>query len=97
MHEKQQAIEQDIELEKKNRFESIQHIKQCLQSDFPKLQQQIDKEQEDAQLNMDKLKLYANQKTQKLNSAIDDQKKIREESEEQMVQLLKEMMAKIKD
>ena len=46
---------------------------------------------------MDKLKLYANQKTQKLNSAIDDQKKIREESEEQMVQLLKEMMAKIKD
>lgn len=52
--EKQQAIEQDIELEKKNRFESIQHIKQCLQSDFPKLQQQIDKEQEDAQMNMDK-------------------------------------------
>jgi len=82
VNEKQSAIEQDIELEKKNRFESIQHIKQCLQSDFPKLQQQIDKEQEDAQLNIDKIKLHASQKTQKLNSAIDDQKKIREESEE---------------
>ena len=68
-----------------------------MQSDFPKLQQQIDKEQEDAQLNIDKIKLHASQKTQKLNSAIDDQKKIREESEEQMVQLLKEMMSKIKD
>ena len=35
--EKQTEIEQDIELEQKNRFESIQHIKQCLQSDLPKL------------------------------------------------------------
>jgi cell division protein FtsL len=37
------------------------------------------------------------QKVQKLNSAIDDQKKIREDSEEQLVQLLKEMMMKIKE
>ena len=37
------------------------------------------------------------QKFQKLNSALDDQKKIREESEEQLVQLLKEMMLKIKE
>ncbi len=37
VNDKQNAIEQDIELETKNRFESIQHIKQCLQGDFPKL------------------------------------------------------------
>ena len=37
VNDKEKAIEEDIELETKNRFESIQHIKTCLQNDFPKL------------------------------------------------------------
>ena len=43
-----------------------------------------------------KIKAHLNQKIDKLNSALDDQRKIREESEEQLVQLIKEMMAKLK-
>ena len=38
VNEKEMAIEYDIQLEAKNRAESIQHIKQCLQNDFPRLQ-----------------------------------------------------------
>ena len=52
----------------------------------------IDKEQEESNLTTQKIQDHLNTKVSKLNSALDDQKKIREESEEQLVQLLKEMM-----
>ena len=38
VNDKEMAIEYDIQLETKNRFESIQHIKSCLHGDFPRLQ-----------------------------------------------------------
>lgn len=37
MSEREKILERDIETEKKNRFESVQHIKSCLRGDFPKL------------------------------------------------------------
>ena len=57
------AIEYDIQLESKNRAESIQHIKQCLQNDFPRLQQILDKEQEESQSTSTKISDYLDSKT----------------------------------
>ena len=91
------AIEFDIQLETKNRFESIQHIRQCLQGDFPRLQQMLDKEREESALNSIKTRDYLNAKMHKLSEAMQDQTKIRGESEEQLVLLLKDMMTQIKD
>jgi hypothetical protein len=44
INDKEIAIEYDISLESKSRADSIQHIKQCLQGDFPRLQTMLDKE-----------------------------------------------------
>lgn len=95
--DKEIAIEYDIQLETKNRFESIQHIKQCLQGDFPRLQQMLEKETEEAAVTQSKIEEYVTAKMSKLESALNDQKKIREDSEEHLVQLLKEMMQRIKE
>ena len=59
-------------METKNRYESIQHIKQCLQGDFPKLQHLIEKEQEESSKTSQKITDYLTSKVQKLNSALDD-------------------------
>ena len=56
----------------------------------------LDKEMEEGGNTTEKINEYIKGKSSKLQVALDDQKKIREESEEQLVQLLKEMMSKIK-
>ena len=44
INDKAAGVVADIELESKNRSESISHIRQCLSQDFPKLQNLIEKE-----------------------------------------------------
>lgn len=41
----------DLQYEARNRLESIEHIKACLKSDFPKLEEMIRKEAEDREEN----------------------------------------------
>ena len=35
------ALKNDVSKESRNRFESIEHLKNCLENDFPKLQEVI--------------------------------------------------------
>jgi hypothetical protein len=35
------ALKQDVAKESRNRYESVEHLKQCLENDFPKLQEVI--------------------------------------------------------
>lgn len=35
------ALKNDVSKESKNRYESIEHLKNCLENDFPKLQEVI--------------------------------------------------------
>ena len=51
----------DLGKECKNRIESIEHIKQCLKSDFPKLEEMIRKEQEDREDGDQQLDLHLTQ------------------------------------
>ena len=56
IEEKTMAVQSDLQTESKNRLESIEHIKNCLKSDFPKLEDLIrreleDREEGDAQLD----------------------------------------------
>ena len=57
----------------------------------------LEKEQEESGLNFQKMTEYLFAKSRKLENALSDQQKIREESEEQLVHLMEEMMTKIKD
>ena len=45
--EKAQVVSTDIQTESRNRLESIEHIKSCLKTDFPKLEELIKREYED--------------------------------------------------
>lgn len=45
--ERSGSVAADLQYEAKNRLESIEHIKACLKSDFPKLEEMIRKEAED--------------------------------------------------
>lgn len=47
IEEKTTAVQADIQVESRNRLESIEHIKACLKSDFPKLEDMIRREFED--------------------------------------------------
>jgi len=44
-------VQSDLQYEARNRLESIEHIKACLKSDFPKLEEMIRKEAEDREEN----------------------------------------------
>lgn len=45
--DKAAAVAADLQVEAKNRHESIEHIKACLKSDFPKLEEMIRREFEE--------------------------------------------------
>ena len=47
IEDKTAAVQADIQVESRNRLESIEHIKACLKSDFPKLEEMIKREYED--------------------------------------------------
>ena len=40
-------MQSDLSVESRNRHESLEHIKACLKSDFPKLEEMIRRELED--------------------------------------------------
>jgi DNA-directed RNA polymerase alpha subunit len=57
VEDRAQSVATDLQYEAKNRLESIEHIKACLKSDFPKLEEMIrkeaeDREESDAQLDL---------------------------------------------
>ena len=57
----------------------------------------VDKEKDDNTSTTKNTAEYLAHKVTKLNAAVEEESKMRHESEEQIVQLLKEMMTKIKE
>lgn len=57
----------------------------------------LDKEQEESNLGQQKTREYLLAKVRKLENALSDQQKIREESEEQLVHMMEDMMTRIKE
>lgn len=45
------ALKQDVAKESRNRFESVEHLKSCLENDFPKLQEVVKTESIDREEN----------------------------------------------
>lgn len=94
--EKAFACQQDLTTESKNRHESIEHIKSCLKSDFPKLEDMIRREQEERDENDAQLENHLSSELNRIRDQIDGEKKAREDTEETMIEMFKDMINRIK-
>jgi hypothetical protein len=45
------ALKADVSKESRNRFESVEHLKSCLENDFPKLQEVVKTESAEREEN----------------------------------------------
>lgn len=96
VEEQAAAVAADLQFEAKNRHESIEHIKACLKSDFPRLEELVRKEGEDREEQDTALEDLLAEEMQRLRGVMEDEKKAREETEETMVEMFKDMVGKIK-
>ena len=94
--EKTQGVANDLSAESRNRMESIEHIKACLKSDFPKLEDLIRREFEDREEGDAALENHLTTEMQRLRDSVEDEKRGREETEETMIEMFKDMINKIK-
>jgi hypothetical protein len=82
--------------EAKNRNESLENFHKIIQTDIPKIQENLKEEQNDMIENDKILNNRINEETQKLISLVLTEKKSREETEEALLEMLKAMINAMK-
>ena len=82
--------------EAKNRNESLENFHKIIQTDIPKIQENLKEEQNDMIENDNILNNRINEETQKLISLVLTEKKSREETEEALLEMLKAMINAMK-
>ena len=82
--------------EAKNRNESLENFHKIIESDIPKIQENLKDEQNDMIENDNTLNTRINDETQKLISLVMTEKKSREETEEALLEMLKAMINAMK-
>ena len=82
--------------EAKNRNESLENFHKIIQTDVPKIQENLKEEQNDMIENDNILNNRINEETQKLISLVLTEKKSREETEEALLEMLKAMINAMK-
>jgi hypothetical protein len=82
--------------EAKNRNESLENFHKIIESDIPKIQENLKDEQNDMIENDNILNNRINEETQKLISLVFTEKKSREETEEALLEMLKAMINAMK-
>ena len=82
--------------EAKNRNESLENFHKIIESDIPKIQENLKDEQNDMIENDNILNNRINEETQKLISLVLTEKKSREETEEALLEMLKAMINAMK-
>lgn len=91
-----QEVHMDVSMEARNRHESIEHIKACLKGDFPKLEELIKRELEEKADNQMQIEEHLDMEMNRVGERIAEERNMREETENSMVDMFKEMVAKIK-
>jgi len=68
-----------------------------LKADFPKLEEMIRREYEEREEGDTQLDLHLTGEMVRLREGVDEEKKAREETEETMIEMFKDMISKIKN
>ena len=96
IEDKANMIRNDITKEAGHRVENIDFLKSCMENDITKLQESLKTENIEKEEFNSNLNTKINDEIQKLNQTITSQKKTREETEESMLEIVKEMSNKLK-
>ena len=91
------ALRAEVCRESRIRYEAVESLKGCLKNDFPKLQEMIKQEQAQRETS-DAIVREKVEETlvSQVERALEAEKKSREETEEAILEMLKEMVGKIK-
>lgn len=96
IEERYNFLTNELNKEAKNRNESLENFHKIIESDIPKIQENLKDEQTDMIENDNTLNNRINDETQKLISLVMTEKKSREETEEALLEMLKAMINAMK-
>lgn len=96
IEERYNFLMNELSKEAKNRNESLENFHKIIESDIPKIQENLKDEQTDMIDNDNTLNQRINDETQKLINLVMTEKKSREETEEALLEMLKAMINAMK-
>ncbi len=96
IEERYNFLMNELSKEAKNRNESLENFHKIIESDIPKIQENLKDEQTDMIENDNTLNNRINDETQKLINLVMTEKKSREETEEALLEMLKAMINAMK-
>jgi len=96
IEERYSFLMNELGKEAKNRNESLENFHKIIESDIPKIQENLKDEQNDMIENDNILNNRINQETQNLINLVLTEKKSREETEEALLEMLKAMINAMK-
>lgn len=95
--EKSDFLKNELKKEMSNRYESLDNFNKIIENDIPKIQEIFREEEKE----MFKIDTNLNERiiieTQNLKELVTEEKKCREETEEALLEMLKEMISTIKN
>lgn len=86
----------EISKESRNRYESIENLKNYLENDVPKLQGLLKFEQSEREENDNQILKKTNEEVSSVQYQVQNEKKSREETEEAILEMLRIMITKMK-
>jgi hypothetical protein len=86
----------ELNKESKNRNESLENFNKIIETDIPKIQENLKEEQNEMIENDNAISNKINEETQRLISLVMNEKKAREETEEALLEMLKAMINAMK-
>jgi hypothetical protein len=86
----------ELNKESKNRNESLENFHKIIESDIPKIQENLKDEQNEMIENDNTISLKLNEETSKLINLVMNEKRAREETEEALLEMLKAMINAMK-
>ena len=96
IEERYNFLMNELSKEAKNRNESLENFHKIIESDIPKIQENLKDEQTDMIENDNTLNNRINDETHKLINLVMTEKKSREETEEALLEMLKAMINAMK-
>jgi len=96
IEDKFNSLKIEISKESRNRFESIENLKNYLENDVPKLQGLLKFEQSEREENDNGILKKTNEEVQTVQNQIQTEKKTREETEEAILEMLRIMITRMK-
>ena len=95
INERFQGLRTQLAQESKQRYDTLENLKNCLENDFPKLNDEM--KMETMQREEGDLKVYAkmNEELENAQSLVDTEQKTRDNTQEEIVEMLKEMVNKV--